>query len=344
MKPGLLRWWRQAGLGAVLLPALLAGAQAACLDGKPLRGVNMGGAEFGSSKLPGVRFKDYTYPSRADLRHFAELGANTIRLPFRWERVQPVPKGPFEASELDEIAKVVGIARELNLCVILDAHNFGTHGKARLGTAALPISALVDFWLRMRAAFPDPTHTALGLMNEPARAARADWARAAQETLSALRGAGSHHLVLVSGAGWSGAHDWLQRHDGLSNAQAFAALNDPLRRSLIEVHQYADADASGTRSECMAPARMRAILERVAGWAEANQQRLFLGEFGVAPTPACLATLKAMLESVRDAPWAGWTYWAAGAWWGPGYVFGVHPIAGQPRPQTALLREEWEPR
>ena len=317
-------------------------AAAPCLGDRPLRGVNMAGAEFNPARLPGKLFKDYTYPALADLRYFAELGANTIRLPFRWERVQRTPGGPLDSGELAELAKVVAGGRELGLCVILDAHNFGTYAQGKLGSPEVPLSSLSDFWLRMREAFPAPEHVAFGLMNEPAKAAtRADWAGAAQEVVTALRGAGSKHLLLVSGAGWSGAHDWAVRQDGLSNADAFAGLDDPLRRSLIEVHQYADRNHSGTQSECMEPQRMSAILKRVADWALANRQRLFLGEFGVAPAPDCLATLRAQLEAVRDAPWAGWTYWAAGAWWGPGYAFSVHPLAGVQRAQLAVLREEW---
>ncbi|MGY4830273.1 glycoside hydrolase family 5 protein [Sphaerotilaceae bacterium SBD11-9] len=313
-----------------------------CLGDKPLRGVNMAGAEFNPSRLPGTLFKDYTYPSTKDLVYFAEQGANTIRLPFRWERVQRAPGAALDAGELGELGKVVAAGRELGLCVILDLHNFGLYARQPLGSADMPVSALSDFWLRMREAFPDPGNVAFGLMNEPAKAARADWVRAGQQTLSALREAGSRHLLLVSGSGWSGAHDWSAKVSGVSNAEAFAGLSDPLRRSAIEVHQYADRNASGTGKECIPPERMAAIMKRVGEWAAANRQRLFLGEFGVAPTPECLETLKAQLEGARSAPWIGWAYWSAGAWWGPGYAFGVHPIAGQPpRAQLALLREEW---
>ena len=316
-------------------------ATAPCLGDKPLRGVNMAGAEFNPSRMPGTLFKDYTYPSEADLRYFAERGANVIRLPFRWERVQRTPGSPLDAGEVAQLAKVVTVGRELGLCVILDLHNFGLYASKSLGSPEVPLSSFSDFWLRLREAFPDPEYVALGLMNEPAKMGRADWVRAAQEALTALRGAGSKHLVLVSGAGWSGAHDWGNRQAGISNAEAFAGLNDPLRRSALEVHQYADRNASGTGKECIAPERMSAIMKRVSDWALANQQRLFLGEFGVAPSSDCLDTLKAQLEGARGAPWVGWAYWAAGAWWGPTYPFSVHPIAGLPRAQLDVLRAEW---
>ncbi|MET0333244.1 MAG: glycoside hydrolase family 5 protein [Rhizobacter sp.] len=314
-----------------------------CLDGKPLRGVNIAGAEFNPKRIPGTLFKDYTYPSDKDLKFFAEQGANTIRLPFRWERVQRTLKGPLDEGELKVIRKVASDAKALNLCLILDLHNFGTYAQTPLGTPEVPLDTFTDVWLKLREAFPEPSHVAFGLMNEPARSSRGGWARAAQDVVTALRGAGSKHLLLVSGAGWSGAHDWAVKWSGLSNAEAFARLDDPLKRSVMEVHQYADKDHSGTKGDCMPPDRMRAVLKKVGDWAASNGQRVFLGEFGVAGTPECLETLKAQLEAMRDAPWAGWTYWAAGGWWGPNYIFGIHPLPGQPeRPQLAVLREEWK--
>jgi endoglucanase len=318
-------------------------ADGPCLSGKPLRGVNMAGAEFNPTRMPGVVFKDYTYPTDKQLAFYADQGATTIRLPFRWERVQRSLGAPLDETELKVLRKVVDDAKKKNLCVILDAHNFGTYAKQKLGSPDLPLDRFNDFWLRMREAFPDPQYVAFGLMNEPAHAPRGGWARAAQDVVTALREAGSQHLLLVSGSGWSGAHDWAVRWQGLSNADAFAGLNDPLKRSVIEVHQYADRDSSGTKGDCVAPDRMRAMMDKVTDWAQANGQKLFLGEFGVGPSPECLDTLKTQLEAMRSAPWVGWTYWAAGGWWGPNYLFGIEPIPGQPeRPQLAVLREEWQ--
>ncbi|KGT82645.1 cellulase, partial [Xanthomonas vasicola] len=42
-------------------------------------GVNLSGAEFASSKRPGVLNKDYMYAAASDYTHFAGVGMNTIR-------------------------------------------------------------------------------------------------------------------------------------------------------------------------------------------------------------------------------------------------------------------------
>jgi endoglucanase len=40
--------------------------------------------------------------------------------------------------------------------------------------------------------------------------------------------------------------------------------------------------------------------------------------------------------------WMGWTYWAAGAWWG-NYKFSVHPSPKGPRPQMQMLLKHVNP-
>ena len=69
-----------------------------CLSAARLTGVNIAGAEFNSKRLPGVIFKDYTYPKDSELAYIAAQGANVIRLPFRWERLQPEANKPLNAD------------------------------------------------------------------------------------------------------------------------------------------------------------------------------------------------------------------------------------------------------
>jgi endoglucanase len=77
----------------------------------------------------------------------------------------------------------------------------------------------------------------------------------------------------------------------------------------------------------------------LTSWARQNQQKLFLGEFGVATNEKCLAALDAMLAGMTDATvWHGWTYWAAGAWWGS-YPFSIQPKNGVDAPQTVVLKK-----
>jgi endoglucanase len=59
------------------------------------RGVSLCGAEFGAEKAdfsnenPGVFGRDYTYNSERTTAYFCDHDLRLLRLPFRWERLQP---------------------------------------------------------------------------------------------------------------------------------------------------------------------------------------------------------------------------------------------------------------
>jgi hypothetical protein len=59
------------------------------------RGVNLAGAEFAAdaAHLPGVYGTDYAYPGNAEITAMAARGHKVIRVPLRWERIQPT-RGP----------------------------------------------------------------------------------------------------------------------------------------------------------------------------------------------------------------------------------------------------------
>lgn len=314
-------------------------SMAACMDGKPLAGVNLSGAEFAAEKLPGKVFTDYVYPDLDEMRLFQSMGMNTFRLPFLWERVQPQLFGELDQAELQHIKDSVAAASSIGVCLILDVHNFGQYRGNPIGSPQVPRAALIDLWQRLLGNFQDPSNVAFDLMNEPAKLPTAEWAATAQATLSALRRKGSRHLIMVPGGSWSGAHSWYAKDGLVSNAEAFRFFHDPLDNYMIEVHQYADADFSGTGNDCVAPARLSAIMADVALWATSTRRRLFLGEFGVPANQPCLAALAAMTDAIKGNPaWGGWTYWAAGQWLAT-YPFSVQPDGNGERPQMSVLKK-----
>jgi endoglucanase len=313
-------------------------AQADCRSAR-LTGVNLSGAEFATEHLPGVLGTDYAYPSREDLAFFKATGMNTIRLPFRWERVQHTPFAALDAAELAQIGKVLAWSRAMDLCLVLDLHNYGSFGTQAIGSPSISPRAFEDVWLRLLAAFPDPAHTAFGLMNEPAAMPVPQWMALAQSTVLALRQAGARHLLLVGSGRWSGAHEWAKSYDGVTAAEAFASFRDPLNHYAVELHQYADPGYTGTRFECVKPAELTAAMQTLARWSKVHRVRFFMGEFAMAGTPDCLVDLRALLEPMQDGSvWLGWTWWTAGARWGP-YPFNIHPNGGPEAPQLTVLRE-----
>jgi len=239
---------------------------------------------------------------------------------------------------LQKIADTVEAARSQGVCLILDVHNYGQYRGQPIGSPGVPRAALIDLWLRLLATFKDPTNVAFGLMNEPAKLPVAAWAATAQETVNALRKNGAKHLILVPGGGWSGAHSWSAKDAGVSNADAFRSFHDPANNYMIEVHQYADANFSGTGNSCVDAARLSEVMASITQWAVSTRQRVFLGEFGVPANAQCLQALTAIVGGTKgSSAWGGWTYWAAGKWLGT-YPFSIQPDSSGDKPQMAILK------
>jgi endoglucanase len=310
---------------------LAVSVQANCLLPERLTGINLAGAEFNAKKLPGIFNKDYTYPTSLELSYIAAQRANVIRLPFRWERLQPEIDKPLNSEELLRLKTAVDSAHAVGLCVILDVHNYAKYYEQTLAGQALLQNAFINFWLLLAKEFNAPEKTIYGLMNEPIYMPQNEWTALAKRTLTALRTSNNTNFVMIGGGGWNGLHSWFKVKDGISNADAFAGLKDPLNRTIIEVHQYADSDYSGTTNECLPTSHFDGKFIRIQEWAHANQLKLFLGEFGVATSLNCLETLRGFLQLMAGSDWKGWTYWAGGRWWGD-YSFAlstVEPVSAQ---------------
>lgn len=324
-------------LACVLLLAIQATASEIA---PPLRGVNLSGPELNPDKLPGRIGFDYIYPTLTELDEVKAAGMTVIRLPVLWERLQPRLGFPLDRVELSRIQEVRDEAERRGLRLIVDLHDYGTYRGAPVGSVTVPVDAFAEFWGRMAAAFVNDPSLIFGLMNEPHGIDTAAWARAQQTVIGAIRGAGARNLVLVSGTGWDGAHNFVSGEGyGAPNAAVLATLHDPVNNFAFEVHQYLDSDSSGTHAGCVTPDEATRSLAPFTAWLRAEGRRGFLGETGAAATPQCLAALAALLGRIdaEQDVWLGWTYWAGGPWWGD-YMFSIEPKDGRERPQMTVLR------
>lgn len=301
-----------------------------------LTGVNISGAELNYSVgRPGRVFFDYIYPSDAELDYFREKGANVIRVPVRWERLQHEIGGPIDPDELKRLRAVVDHATRRGLSILIDIHNFGTFRGAKIGSNAVPADALARLWGPIAKLFARNPWVIFGLMNEPAGVPGPALRHAVDGALAAIRGTGAKNLVLVPGVGWSGAHNFVTL-----SGNVLGGIDDPARNFAYEVHQYFDFDHSGTHADCAAPKPAVALLTGVTQWLRSRHARGFLGEFAAGRSEDCLATLHAVLAYLAGNAdvWVGWTYWAAGPWWGD-YRFTVEPKDGRDRPQMDVLQQ-----
>ncbi len=323
----------------VLLTALLAAGQSLAADPLCFRGVNLSGGEYGEKG--GIYGTNYIYPSEKTVHYFAAKGMNAVRLPIKWERLQPVLFERLDGRELDRLNETVRMIRKAGMTVILDPHNFGQYEKKTIATETVPKPALADFWTRLAAEYSGDSGVVFGLMNEPYDIKAPDWLEAANLAIAAIRNVKAENLILVPGTIWSGAYTWSKDIPGGSNATVMQGVKDPLDHYAFEFHQYQDGDMSGTHDTCERAGDAVQGLEQVSEWLRQHGKRGLLGEFGGSKDKACLAGLKAMTGTLaKDSDvWIGWTYWAAGEWWPETEALNIQPRSEKTPPQLAALKE-----
>jgi cell division septation protein DedD len=230
-----------------------------------MRGVNVNGGEFGapswsvntstfSNNNRGTYNSNYHYDGQGTFNYLASRGVKVVRLPFRWERIQPTLSGALDAAELQRLNDAINRAKAAGLQVIPTAFNYGgymlhdgTQGVRRtIGSAYLTNSHFSDLWRRLSASWASNTAVVgYGLMNEPSSMTPASgltaaktWEKASQSALNAIRNRGDRKLVLVPGYNWSGAQRWSSTHPT-------SWIVDSANNFRYEAHHYWDRDNSG---------------------------------------------------------------------------------------------------
>ena len=206
-------------------------------------GVNMACGGFAADKLPGTAFKDYTWPSGAELDYLRDKGCRLIRLSFLWERLQPKLGEPLDDGHAREMEAVLKDCNAHSIGVLLDCHSYARYRGQIIGTPEASVAQFVDFYKQLALRFKDrPGVWAFGLMNEPHDMGDASrWPLAAQAASDAIRATGAKQWIFVGGDGWSGAHSWRQNNENLD-------IHDAQNRIVYEAHEYFDKDSSGTYS------------------------------------------------------------------------------------------------
>ncbi len=300
-------------------------------------GVSLAGGDFGESNLPGQYNVHYIYPEAVSADYFIEKGMNVFRIPFRWERLQRGLSEPFDDVEAERLSSLVFAITSKGAFVVLDPHNYARYDGQLIGTD-IDSSHLADFWTRLASLFMADGNVIFGLMNEPHDMETESWLGAANDAIAAVRATGAGNLILVPGNGWTGAHSWTMSYYGTPNAVVMLGVVDPADNFAFEVHQYLDEDSSGTGSVCGNDTIGSERLTEFTKWAREHGYRAFLGEVGSAANDTCLAAIDDMLSymSSNDDVWLGWTWWAAGPWWG-NYFMSIEPSNGQDKPQMETL-------
>jgi Cellulase (glycosyl hydrolase family 5) len=242
----------------------------------------------------------------------------------------------LNSSELSRLDDVVDYATGKGLKIEIEPHDFGYGFNALVGSAQTPNSAFADFWGKLAQHFASNANVIFGLMNEPHDQSATTWLASANAAIAAIRASGAvSQEILVPGSYWDGAWTWTSSDNA---AVIGTGVQDPAHNFAFEVHQYLDADGSGTHPRVVSPTIGVERLSAITQWAEATGSHLFLGEVGVTTDQTSLHALDLMLTYMQQHTdvWQGATYFTGGPWLGS-YTFSIEPKNGVDRPQMAIL-------
>ncbi len=313
--------------------------------GNPINlvGVNLAGAEFGagnsaSASLPGRYQIHYIYPGEADFKRYADLGMKLVRLPFRWERLQPKLNTELNAAELSRLMATLDHARKHDVQVILDMHNYYRYYGKLIASGDVPISAFADSWRRIaRKVANHPAVYGYGLMNEP-HSTNGKWPAAALAASKAIREIDRKGWIYVAGDRWSSAYHWPSYNTQLV---ADPWMRDPKNNLIYEAHLYLDKDFSGSYANRGAVYNPMTGVDRAkpfVEWLRKHRLRGFIGEHGAPDySPSAIVATDNLLKYLGQNCIPS-TYWAAGPWWGD-YALSLDVNNGKARPQLPVLRK-----
>lgn len=324
------------------------------------RGVNLAGGEFDSG---------FALPYTNDALYYVQKGANTVRLPFKWEYLQPSLSQPinFSSGNAKQYVDLVNALTSNGIYVLVDMHNYMRYSyngsQVIIGANNSPVTAAMyaNAWEQIAQQFANNPYVLLDLMNEPNSMATEDILNNYNQAITAIRNAGFKGPVLLEGNGWSGLSTWgpssasgTTNYYGTANSLIFtpAKIKDPANNYVINVHEYftSPTGGGGGEGECpISPSQVTSVenLNAFVSYLNSNKLRAFLSETGGNPTTNCIGDIHNFLTAIEQNPnqvnngintggFIGWTGWAGGHAWPSDYVDNLtHYADGSERPQMS---------
>ncbi|KAL4973901.1 glycoside hydrolase superfamily [Aspergillus desertorum] len=274
-------------------------------------GVTEAGAEFGEGNIPGIW----------SISTLISKGFNTFRIPFLMERLTPQTTGPFDEGYLKNLTSVFANAvTDAGAWAIVDAQNFGRFN----GEIINSTSDSETRWQNVASEFADNRNVIFDTNNECHDMDQTLVLNLNQAAINGIRAAGAtSQYIFVEGNSYTGAWTWTDNNDNLK------ALTDPQGKIVYEMHQYLDADGSGTSETCVSETIGAERVESATRWLKDNKKLGVIGEFAGGDNAVCRTAVKGLLDALKenDDVWLGALWWAAGPWWGD-YMFSMEPTDG----------------
>jgi len=328
-------------------------AQGATRNWYPQIGVNLNGAEFGTgAQFPGTFNTTYTYPTIAELNYYKSKYLKLVRLPFRWENMQPTLSAALDPAELSRMDAFVAAAYARGIQCIPCQMGYGGYGNAqhppnKIGGGVVTRAQFVDFWTRMATHYVgNPGIYGYGLCNEPVGMPFGEWPAASQAVINGIRTVDTKTAIICPGDNSSTCKNWTlapSNSGGIAmGGNSTYLLSDPLGNNnlIYETHNYFDSDGSGSyvltyAQEISGGMSTTVGADRVngfIGWCQSHGVRGYVGEFGIPNTDSTwIPVLDGFLAAMVKGGCIG-TIWGGGPWWGDAYN-----IAIEPTPETNVV-------
>ncbi len=168
-----------------------------CTDAPFNRGVNLTNWFQGSSAQQ-IQFTKFT---RQDFINIKNLGCDVIRLPINLHYMTSgEPDYIIDTLLYFFLDKVINIAEELSIHLILDNHTFDP----AVDTDPNIGSVLITVWTQVADRYKDRSNLLYyEILNEPHGISDADWNTIQQDVVTAIRTVDSNHTIIIGPSGWN---------------------------------------------------------------------------------------------------------------------------------------------
>ncbi|KAG6089606.1 hypothetical protein E4U30_001534 [Claviceps sp. LM220 group G6] len=272
-------------------------------------GVSESAAEFAPDKIPGVPGQDYSFPDIQSINGLIKEGYNIFRIPFLLERMaSPSLSSPLQTDYLNSITEIINAITKQGKHAILDAHNYGRYN----GNIITDTKAFQTFWTNLAGKFADNDNVIFDLNNEYHDLEQTLVLQLNQAGIDGVRASGAKtQYIFAEGNSYSGAWTWTKVNDNLK------ALVDPENKLIYEMHQYLDADGSGSGTDCVSSTIGKERLADATKWLRDNKKVGVIGEYAGGANDQCKAAVSGMLDHMQENSdvWNGALWWGAGPWW-----------------------------
>ncbi|WP_347252326.1 cellulase family glycosylhydrolase [Legionella sp.] len=298
-----------------------------------------------------------------DTEAFIKAGINTVRVPISWGFLQLDGPGTGQLHEAyydNYIAPLLRSLTQAKVHTIVDLHAYMRYSKfgeqisgcnpavtanCPDGTLITDETAYQSIWGQLAQRMQkdnkiDKNYLMIDLMNEPVNVPDDKVFTIQAALIKMLQEQHFSGYILVEGNSWTGLHSWTTHQwtgsDGTAYTNAILFTRDnfahagvtDLSKVLINVHQYLDADYSGTHDTCLQDLSTTGPngfnLNAFVDYLNTNQLQAIVTEFGTGRSAeSCRTPLTQFMQYMQDNAakdkgygFVGWTIWSTGHGWG----------------------------